>query len=492
MNANAAVRKLSGDVETGLHKCGGSASVAAGRCSTIGWMASVGAYESAPGTAAPLSPDDEAALEAYLRDILLRSLRIGTWFMIVVTVAWWPLDYLLMERMPEIVRTLTWVRAAGVAVMLAGNLTTFTAWGRRHPVLTSVVVLAGCHGLVGVGFGRVSGLDQPFFHFAMLGLVVPLVAPLALPLRVVGVLSVALPLAAGYFLPYPHHLSDPNLGLTLSFLGFVTLAAVTLGHIVYTLTRRSFLQERALARLGGELASLNGSLERTVAAQTEELRLLAAHLQEAREEERAHLSREIHDELGQELTALHYSLTLTRRRYDKEPAAVGPNLRDLSALLDRVATCAREIVSNLRPRVLDELGLAAAAEWLVETTAARTGIICHMAARAVPKELGEGTRIAAFRILQEALTNVARHAGARRVEVEIEGAGGELRLVVSDDGTGMPKVIPSGRWGLLGMRERVRAQGGQLTIESVEGGGTRVLARLPVRPPYDEPEGSRP
>jgi signal transduction histidine kinase len=235
---------------------------------------------------------------------------------------------------------------------------------------------------------------------------------------------------------------------------------------------------------------LNRTLEQRVRRQTQELRALAAHLESVREDERTRIARELHDELGQELTALRYALTFLRQRFERDPTSIRKNLDELDSLLGRTTTTTRQILSELRPRILDDLGLDAGVEWLLKRTEERAGLSCRLVTSCRKLDLDVETSIAAFRILQESLTNVVRHAQATHVDVEVVVEQGELRMSVRDDGIGMPATpaakmpLPGkGGMGLIGMRERVDTLGGELRFESGPGIGTTVRVHLPLPGP---------
>jgi signal transduction histidine kinase len=215
----------------------------------------------------------------------------------------------------------------------------------------------------------------------------------------------------------------------------------------------------------------------------ERYRALAAYLQDRIEEERARISREIHDELGQDLTALNMGLYRLERGAagrDAEAARQVAGLRELTAgTLESVRRISRE----LRPPILDELGFSAAVAWLVRTFAQSSGIAVELKPGR-PPALPPEAATALYRVLQEALTNVARHAGAKKVLVRLRLERGVLTMLVKDDGRGVtPEALESpDSFGLTGMRERMRAAGGELDISAHSQGGTAVTARLPAGP----------
>jgi PAS domain S-box-containing protein len=212
------------------------------------------------------------------------------------------------------------------------------------------------------------------------------------------------------------------------------------------------------------------------------LRALPARIEAVREEERTGIAREIHDELGQAMTALKMDIAWLARRTRDNPE-LSAKLADMSRMTDEVIVSVRRISAELRPGMLDDLGLPATIEWQAGEFGARTGIDTH-----VDNQLGEvllerAVATAAFRIFQEALTNVARHAGATRVDVSLRADDAMLYLTVADDGVGVSTATGRpGALGLLGMRERARGLGGDCVISRREPTGTLVELTVPLAP----------
>lgn len=215
----------------------------------------------------------------------------------------------------------------------------------------------------------------------------------------------------------------------------------------------------------------------------EQLRALSMRLQAVREEESIRIAREIHDELGGALTGLKMDLSWVGKRLSGQSrAAVQQKLQSALELIDETVVKVRNISTELRPSVLDDLGLAAAIEWQAREFQRRTEIRCEMVSLQEETALGPERSTAVFRIFQEILTNVARHARASAVEVRMEERGGCLVLEVSDDGRGIEegKVAAATSIGLLGMRERAMIFGGQVEVVGAEGRGTTVTVRVPL------------
>jgi PAS domain S-box-containing protein len=210
------------------------------------------------------------------------------------------------------------------------------------------------------------------------------------------------------------------------------------------------------------------------------LRELSAHHEQVREEERKKIAREVHDELGQALTALRMDVALLRMTGGPHSEALLGRMGAMKDAVDRTIGIVRNVTSALRPAALD-LGLVAALEWQADEFARRSGIECVLNADEAAIELGDGASTALFRIVQESLTNVLKHAGATQVEVTLEATGDGILLEVRDNGRGFaPDCGPRrGKFGLVGMRERALMLGGRVDINSAAGAGTSIIVRLP-------------
>jgi PAS domain S-box-containing protein len=218
------------------------------------------------------------------------------------------------------------------------------------------------------------------------------------------------------------------------------------------------------------------------AFQREQLRALAQQMTQVREEERKRVARDLHDDLGQLLTAITMDLTWTKRHLTEEEGEVRERLaRSIEMVGDGVRSV-HNICNGLRPGVLDDLGLPAAIEWQASEFASRTGIDCEVILQSSDLHADSGISTTIFRIFQECLTNVMRHAEAKSVRVTLRGEDGNLVLIVKDDGVGFRESSVSDTMrslGLLGMKERAQAYGGEVTVTSSPGNGTTVTIRVP-------------
>jgi PAS domain S-box-containing protein len=227
--------------------------------------------------------------------------------------------------------------------------------------------------------------------------------------------------------------------------------------------------------------------EEELRSTTQQLRALSARLQAAREEERTFIAREIHDELGSALTGLRWGLESLQQ--DLSKGANRSNEQQLSGkveqmikLTDDTVGSVRRIASDLRPSILDDFGLLAAIEWQAEQFQARTGIVCHVECSIENRGFTQEQSTALFRVFQEALTNILRHANAKLVRVTISDEAGKFVLRISDDGKGISEGEKGGQGslGILGMRERVHLIDGEIEITGIEGQGTEILVRVPL------------
>lgn len=224
--------------------------------------------------------------------------------------------------------------------------------------------------------------------------------------------------------------------------------------------------------------------EAAEAAAKAQLQALTKRMESVREVERTRIAREVHDELGQALTALKLELALLEQALPRD-AAVAARIASMDALIGRTVDTVRRISYELRPGVLDTLGLLAAIDWQTREFERRSGIACEMILPAAEPDIRPDRATAVFRVYQEILTNIARHAGATQVDVCLTLPAGNLLLEVADNGRGFDPGNGHGSLGLLGMRERVAEFGGLFSIDSTPSRGTRITLAVPMAPPPD-------
>jgi NO-binding membrane sensor protein with MHYT domain/two-component sensor histidine kinase len=246
--------------------------------------------------------------------------------------------------------------------------------------------------------------------------------------------------------------------------------------------------EARVAERTAELARTNQALLDQIAernAANEQIRALSRHLVEAQESQRKELSRELHDRVGQNLTGLDINLNILKTQLSGDDRAeLRSRLEDSISLVGSIADAIENVMSELRPPMLNDHGLLAALHWYAKEFSQRTGIDATVRGKVPQQRLAQEIEITLFRIAQEALNNVSKHARATRVELDLQHSGDECILSVSDNGIGFDPAVSSkvmsrpGR-GMVTMRERAQAVGGQLEIKAAPGGGTQILVWVP-------------
>ena len=224
--------------------------------------------------------------------------------------------------------------------------------------------------------------------------------------------------------------------------------------------------------------------EEALGRSREEIRKLALAAQSLNEQEKSRVARELHDELGQALTALKIDVGWLREGLAGMPNEIHRKLASMQVLLDGTVAATRRISADLRPLILDDLGLEAAADWLVQNFTTRTGVACELAVTRGKLDLADPHATTVFRALQESLTNIAKHAAASQVEVTLEREADSVVLTVRDNGKGFASGAPRKpeSLGLLGLHERASLLEGEVTVESAPGRGTSIEVRLPMEP----------
>jgi signal transduction histidine kinase len=211
-------------------------------------------------------------------------------------------------------------------------------------------------------------------------------------------------------------------------------------------------------------------------------RNLSAHLQVVREEERTRIARKIHDDLGQALTALKIDLSWLDKKLANKQDLIGEKLQSMVTLINETVETVHNVSADLRPGILDDFGLPAALEWQAEEFQKRTGMECRTSVPAGEFDLNKEKSTNLYRIVQESLTNVIRHANATKVEINLHEEDGKLVLEVVDNGKGITKaaISDSKSFGLIGIKERVHSLGGEVDIAGAPNEGTRLMVRIPI------------
>ena len=212
------------------------------------------------------------------------------------------------------------------------------------------------------------------------------------------------------------------------------------------------------------------------------LRELHAHTQSAREQARAIMARELHDEMGQRLTSLKMDLSWLRKKLDSGQGSLIEKTEAMAELVDYTIQVVRQVSSKLRPQILDDLGIVAAVEWYAGKFRKRSAIDVRINSSHEDIILGKERSTAIFRVIQEALTNVVRHACAKRVVISLEKKDGRFNVRITDNGKGITRdeILSPKSYGIMGMRERVHNMGGRFEIKRNWRHGTTISASLPL------------
>jgi signal transduction histidine kinase len=430
--------------------------------------------------------DPAAGFEAHADEMMVRGGRLLGLCAGAAAVLWWPLDLLIFAAWPQTLRAFAIFRA-GVFVFCVGGALVLPrlGWARRRPAATMTGAIAAVLGWI--AYWMSSTVDGGWNSLAFLYLAPFATTIVIVPLRqrVAAVSAVCAAVPVGWFLKPGSPLTPLNEFITLSYLAFAAGAALLIGHGAYLLLRTVHRQAAELDSQRQELAEAARDLGKRVAERTAALSELRKHAQAAREQERRALGRDLHDGLGQELVAMRLAVSMARQQAGDGEAREALEVVEEQAVAAQSAL--RGLLADFRAALLDELGLVPAVRAMALEVGHSAGIDVRFDAAELDGEVRAELGIALFRVAQEALNNVSRHAGAGRVAVRLGGDGQQVRLAVLDDGVGLPPGgPPEGRYGLEGMRERMELLGGTLSLgEGLEGRGVAVRASAPRTAPTE-------
>jgi signal transduction histidine kinase len=431
-------------------------------------------------------------------DLLITRTRTILWIALLAGLAFTTVELVGPSRLagPFVVKCI------GVSVTIAALLLLRGPWTARHARALSVAVVGAAYLLTAL-----SGMVSPSREYATTAvcfvaaaLTTATLLPWGLGLQAATVLGATALLATAVdrgggdmrVLSDDPAVADPIVAVVFG-LGLSLVTAFEMQRHRLMLKRELAARERA----EHDLRILNANLEQRVAVRTRELQdanarlqALSAHLESVREEERLRIAREVHDELGQLLTALKIDLDLFPQRIAAVAGAsavqqLGQKLSAMSELALAMIHSVRRIAAELRPSMLDDLGLAAALQWQLRKFENRNHVRCKFACEPHAAPIDPARSTALYRIVQEALTNVARHAQATEVTITLRTHIGQTVLEVQDDGRGITdaEIFSPESLGLLGIRERARIVGGTVDIDGVPGHGTTVRVHMPQPAP---------
>ena len=416
--------------------------------------------------------EELAAFREHARHLTVAGLSYTAVVMFVLTAGAAPTDFLVFKPgSQEFMTLMAWRAVVIISCMALFAALRYSAWCRQRPYSMGMWCFTTAVAASGYLVGSYGGLESPLTYgiYSTPLLTVLLIVP---PLeRTVAAIWVVLVFAAGVMLPFPQHLHHPMIGAPAVWLCGVIATNVAVGHVVYTLLRANFLQHR--------------SLDRRVAEQTSHIRELAASLLSTQERERRRIGHDLHDEFGQILTGLHMELERLDLIVGKpviEPGRIQESLATSYDLLDAMHASFDQILRELRhPNFDGGVTFIEAVERLAAGVAARHGLVCDVIADAPVEGFSTQQATALYRIIQESLTNVARHARASQVVITLKQEDEHLRLTIADDGRGFDAVAAASevRFGLAGITERSQWLGGDCMIDSTPGAGTTVAVTIP-------------
>lgn len=433
-----------------------------------------------------LTPEDEAAFDQFAAVVARQMGLVAISVMLVATVLWWPLDAWVIPEDQVATFGRLRLRTAFVEALTVAVVAVLPPRpGLTIPV--GVVCYAAVVGAITYSLGEAPGdiatYDFGWLGDAWLGLVPLAFIPLSLRHRVLTTVFVAAVMASAFFAAGPHLAAAPAAVGQVSFAAFAVLFSVAAGEAMTRVTRRGFFARRSLDRSNAALEALTGNLAEQVADRTAQLARLTRHLDDVLEGERRRIAHDLHDDLGQQLTVMRYTLARLA------PHVAGETntelLEDLGAVLDGTSRAMRGVIARLRPRILDDHGLEAATEWLVEELERRAEVPCTLTVSDAFREAAPGLtdveELALFRAVQESTTNALKHARAHAVRVRLDADGADVVGEVADDGVGFDPDAAHQGLGLLHLQERFRSLDGAYVITSGTGQGTAVRATVPRR-----------
>lgn len=428
----------------------------------------------------PIAEAVERDFDAFCTDLMSRAAPGLLLFFLLVIVAWWPTDLLIYRGLTEGQRTIAVARG-----VIVGQHLFWLTLGRRalvrRPALWGSFIAISETWMIGALAGQMTGgLDSPWPHYMYIWPL--LTVPLARPLwdRSVRVALLAGGGLACFFVSSGTALDHPHALSTISYLVFSAFFCTIVGHGGWLLLRENFVKQRVID-------AFNQRLEQRVAEQTRDLQVLSQRLETLREQERQWMAREMHDALGQELTAARYALDVVRTRLTGTDRRLDGALADVQQRVAMAHGSVRRILQRLRPRVLDELGLADALAWLARDAIEPAGLRATVRCAPPGGRLDPAYETALYRVAQEAVSNALRHAEAETIDMALTVDAARCRLAVTDDGIGLDagRAASGDRRGVgcIGIRERIAALGGTTRWEENPGGGTRLIVELPLEAP---------
>lgn len=427
-----------------------------------------------------LSPEEAVAFDEYRTTLMLDLWpRIGL-LLAAAALLWWPLDWVVYAGRDDIIAAFARFRTIIIGLNLFGFLYSKTKGAKRWtlPMICTLIVMQSF--FAGYTIRHLGGFNGPWVHYFNIFPIVTVLLFIRLPARVAIVFAMCTSCFFGLFFGNRQSVSHPDFPSTLTFQIFVVAFSSFLGHMAFELFKSDFVFRRRLDAKHREVSELAQQLESRVAAQTEDLRRLARRNEQIREEERRIIAREIHDQLGQMLTAIRYGLFYAKSKIHDAPEVAMQSINEALTLTVRTSETTRRLHTMLHPHVLEEFGLFGAVEWLAHELKKHSQLEIEIHTRGSDEFLEFDTAAAVFRTAQEGVTNILKHANARRAQLSIEVMEDRLSFRLRDDGNGFLLGKTGQGLGLIGIRERAHALQGQVHWTTSADGGFLLSLELPL------------
>jgi signal transduction histidine kinase len=424
-----------------------------------------------------LSPSEESAFLLVARERSVRFFSRVFLLLCAFVVVWWPVDVYLFEKKATFWMVSGW-RLGFLAIGLPGVY--LLRWTHRAFFVHVLVQLT----LMSIWVGCFLPYLPSSGPFPPLGLALPTGSVfLLLPFRqrLVATLVLATVVPTTYFLVGPHPVTAERVSYYASLM-FVTVGlSLYFGHSYYRLFRADYFKEQSLSIVNQQLHTINQQLVSQANEDTVTLHQVAQLASQAQDSERETIAQELHDELGQWLTGMRFEVDMAKMLPGAAESPIQDSLHDLDYMLEQALLTLRQVLTGLRPTIVTQSGFAAACRWLVQHVQQRGGISCSLTLPGEDLPFDEERSILLFRILQEALTNILKHAHAKTVVVSLEEVPEGYRLLIQDDGVGCDEGLLHRTHGLgvLGIKQRTASLGGVCKLTSRPGEGMCIVVLVP-------------
>ncbi len=424
-----------------------------------------------------LSPEDQEALALHARRLTTAGVRVTAIILFLLVLLAWPTDLLVFAPGSAEMWAIFWWRVWLLTACVVTFVILHGRWFASHSFPIAVVAFTVPAGATGWLMGGVGGFDSALSYGVYTVPLITVLLVVELPERILATALLVTAYFAGFVAADPSHLSYPFVGAPIVWSVAASITAVVVGHVVYALLTTNFLHRR-------RLDVLTRDLQARVNEQTAEIRHLAASISSIQERERSRIAQDLHDELGQMLVGLGMEIELLQGQTGA-PEVNGKSNHapwlTVREMINGTHDSLDRVIGALKPRALEELGFDLAVTRMVQDLAKRHGFLADVSIAIESDSFSPTASVVLYRIIQEAVTNIARHAQARRARVQVDTAGSDVVLRISDDGVGFdPALLARGdRMGLRGIQERSRLLRGACTIFSEPGRGCEMVIQVP-------------